>query len=122
MLDITNIDHCLVCCIFHKQRNFGESSDESSSSDSNDSDSESDREYTRRRLADRKKKKSQDKGGHNHSDDDRACNCNHDHDNEALDTSTTEESRKERLENLKKRGKLERNPSPNAYERQPKYT
>lgn len=75
-----------VCCIFHKNRPFGESSsDESSSSSGSDSDSDSD--------------SGSRNNGHNHQD-----HCDH--------------SKQRRRRRAKK---LEREPSPNAYERQPKY-
>lgn len=77
-----------ICCIFRKQRQFGESSSEESSSDSDsDLDSDSDNENDNNGCG----------HGHNH-------NHNHDHN--------------ERNDRPPSRDRL---PSPNAYERQPKY-
>ncbi|KAK4141269.1 phosphatase inhibitor-domain-containing protein [Dichotomopilus funicola] len=91
-----------VCCIYHRPRGVDESSDESSS-DSSDSDSESD--GGRRGDSDH-----QNRGnGHNH-------NHNHGHDHEC-DGHHTRRGRGG--EGSKRRPN--RQPSPNAYEKMPKY-
>lgn len=82
-----------VCCIYHKAREFGESSseDDSSSDDSSDSDgsgSDSPDDGGARMSGNRRGRKSDH--GHKHGDD-----CNH--------------------------NKAKRKPSPNAYEKMPKY-
>ncbi|KEF55209.1 uncharacterized protein A1O9_08863 [Exophiala aquamarina CBS 119918] len=82
-----------VCCIYHKERQFGESSseDDSSSDDSSDSDgggSDSADDGGARMSGNRRGRKSD--RGHKHGDD-----CNH--------------------------NKAKRKPSPNAYEKMPKY-
>ncbi|KAI4729137.1 hypothetical protein E4T49_03060 [Aureobasidium sp. EXF-10728] len=87
-----------VCCIYHKPREAGESSDEdSSSSSSSDSDSEPD--TSRAQPANRRRNQP-----HQHSDG----SCDHDH----ADPSHSQGSGK---------GKQKaRKPSPNAYERVPR--
>ncbi|KAI4719873.1 hypothetical protein E4T48_03924 [Aureobasidium sp. EXF-10727] len=87
-----------VCCIYHKPREAGESSDEdSSSSSSSDSDSEPD--TSRAQPANRRRNQP-----HQHSDG----SCDHDH----ADPSHSHGSGK---------GKQKaRKPSPNAYERVPR--
>ncbi|THX25565.1 hypothetical protein D6D10_09884 [Aureobasidium pullulans] len=85
-----------VCCIYHKPREAGESSDEESSSSSSDSDSEPD--TSRAQPANRRRNQ------HHHPEGD----CDHDH----ADPSHSHTSGK---------GKQKaRKPSPNAYERIPK--
>ncbi|KAK6006576.1 hypothetical protein QM012_006986 [Aureobasidium pullulans] len=86
-----------VCCIYHKPREAGESSDEDSSSSSSDSDSEPD--TSRAQPANRRRNQ------HHHRPEDP---CDHDHD----DPSHSHGSGK---------GKQNaRRPSPNAYERIPR--
>lgn len=84
-----------VCCIYHKPRAVGESSDESSDS-SSDSDSESDNDDGAARPSNPRGRQ----GKHSdHSHD----GCGHAHDA------------------AKRHSKKPRKPSPNAYEKQPKY-
>jgi len=81
-----------VCCIYHKAREFGESSsEEDSSSDSDASGSDSPDDGAARRSGHRRGRKSHP--GHGHGDD-----CGHG----------------------QERGR--RKPSPNAYEKMPKYS
>lgn len=128
-----------VCCIFHKQRVFGESSSESSSSSSSESDSDfggfgsdADGDSVPKRTAPVAKKK---KKVHEHkegSDDEKCCDHNHDHSHAQQgsepesDTDEGAESdavkrRQARLLRQQRRRKAARAASPNAYERQPKY-
>lgn len=80
-----------VCCIYHRPRALGESSDESSSSSSSDeSDSDDDYDNHNRQRASRRE------CGHGHG---------HEHDNEHEGHTHTHKHKK---------------PSPNAYERVPK--
>ncbi|KAF5116457.1 hypothetical protein DV454_001651 [Geotrichum candidum] len=100
-----------ICCIFHKTREFGESSsesDSSSSSSSSDSDSDfegfgNDNSAPGRRNLNKDEASDSEKEDHEHGE-----NCNHNHANE----------RRRR----RKHKKSARESSPNAYERQPKYT
>ncbi|CDO55449.1 hypothetical protein DV495_000594 [Geotrichum candidum] len=100
-----------ICCIFHKTREFGESSsesDSSSSSSSSDSDSDfegfgNDNSAPGRRNLSKDEASDSEKEDHEHGE-----NCNHNHANE----------RRRR----RKHKKSARESSPNAYERQPKYT
>ncbi|KAL6231669.1 hypothetical protein BDW75DRAFT_233433 [Aspergillus navahoensis] len=90
-----------VCCIYHKTRPVGESSSESESSDSGSSDSDSGREAgnSNTRRSCRHSNHHQD-GAHKSSRRSRASDgCSHD----------SEKSQR-------------RKPSPNAYEKMPKYT
>lgn len=86
-----------VCCIYHKPRAVGESSSEEDSSDSDSSSGDSD---GARPVGGRKGRKKGHKHDHGDGDD-----CNHDYDNE--DGHRSSRSR--------------RKPSPNAYEKMPKY-
>lgn len=133
-----------VCCIFHKQRVFGESSSESSSSSSSESDSDfggfgsdADGNDVPKRAAPVAKKKK--KKVHEHkegSDEDQEKCCDHDHDQDhsraqhgsesESDTDEGAESdavkrRQARLLRQQRRRKEARDASPNAYERQPRY-
>jgi len=90
-----------VCCIFHKTREVGESSseDDSSSDDSDAGGSPSDDDGAARPVGARGRPSARRRGrkhghGHDHDNDD---DCNHDH------------------------GGEKRKPSPNAYERMPRY-
>jgi protein phosphatase 1 regulatory subunit 11 len=98
-----------ICCIFHKTREFGESSSESDSSSSS-SDSDSDFEgFGNDNSAPRRKNLNKDKGSDSEKEDhEHGENCNHNH---------AKERRRRR-----KQKNLDREPSPNAYERQPKHT
>ncbi|VVT56624.1 uncharacterized protein SAPINGB_P005183 [Magnusiomyces paraingens] len=157
-----------ICCIFHKQRQFGESSSESDSSSSDD-DSDSDTEGAGGPLNGIPDFSSKKPGDNEHDHDEQQCNHNHEHDHhhdhhhkrvprklteklpkdtessesepdeeeeEEASASETEADvvarrkmtneerearRKAKLERLLAKGKLRRNPSPNAYERQPAY-
>lgn len=99
-----------ICCIFHKNRAFGESSSESDSSSSSDSDSDfegfgNDKPVLRKKNLNRDNDSdsgSEQENHHEHSE-----NCKHDH---------AKERRRRR-----KQKKAARESSPNAYERQPKY-
>lgn len=85
-----------VCCIYHKPREAGESSDESSDSSSDDSDSEPD--TSRARPANRR--------SHRHDDDKPCDHGGHQPDSEPKSKGMGKQK--------------ERKPSPNAYERLPK--
>ena len=108
----TVLKYCcaLVCCIYHKPKAVGESSDESSSS-SSDSDSDSDANDLdrRRRAPPRRRSNNGDEkdGGHDHDD------CDHDHDH---DDHRPSRRRQQGDEGKKQK----RKPSPNAYEKIPK--
>lgn len=96
-----------VCCIYHKTREFGESSseDDSSSDSSDDSDaggSDSPDDGGARMAGNRRGRKAGQSHGHKHGDD-----CDH-----AGDASGKGKGRSS--------GK--RKPSPNAYEKMPKYS
>lgn len=129
-----------VCCIFHPQREFGESSDESSSSSSSDesesdfggfSDGERAEHLRRRQQAPKKMKKKREashKHSHDHDHDHENGECGHSHDHESGSSDEDEgdanepgssrrppRSRQERVQ------RQTRSASPNAYERQPKY-
>lgn len=100
-----------VCCIYHAPRAADESSDdESSDSSSSDSDSDSEPDNSTARPAGSvggqrgRRPHEHDHGDceHDHGD------CEHDHDNG------------EGSGNPKKRSRLRRKPSPNAYEKMPK--
>lgn len=71
---LTNFRSCLVCCIYHKERAVGESSDEDSdSSSSSDSDEASDGDGAddgRARMGGQGKRKS---SGHQHGDGEEGC-------------------------------------------------
>ncbi|KAL4785065.1 phosphatase inhibitor-domain-containing protein [Aspergillus varians] len=91
-----------VCCIYHKTRPVGESSSESESSDSDSSDSDSDRET----------------GAVNP----RRKNCQHnDHHRDGAQKSP-ERSRSPGGHSHNTEKGQRRKPSPNAYEKMPKYT
>ncbi|KAL2759550.1 hypothetical protein ACRALDRAFT_1074200 [Sodiomyces alcalophilus JCM 7366] len=90
-----------VCCIYHRPKGIDESSDESSSESSSD-ESDSDYDDGRRRI------RSADNEGKG-----RRCNSHkHDH---------GERGRNDCSEGKQKKRKEKRRPSPNAYERMPKY-
>jgi len=97
-----------VCCIYHKPREFGESSSESSSSSSsgsdNDSDTDSDSSGGPPRQPIRK----------------RDPNAPHDHEHDGPCSHDTS-SRGRRSKKPKKKRAEGRRPSPNAYEKMPKY-
>ncbi|KAF5110309.1 hypothetical protein DV453_000964 [Geotrichum candidum] len=99
-----------ICCIFHKTREFGESSSESDSSSSSSSDSDSDFEgFGNDNSAPGRRNLSKDEASDSEKEDhEHGENCNHNHANE----------RRRR----RKHKKSARESSPNAYERQPKYT
>ncbi|KAK3397200.1 type 1 phosphatases regulator ypi-1 [Sordaria brevicollis] len=98
-----------VCCIYHRPKGVDESSDDSSSSSSSDSDSDSEPDQDKRIT-------SGGGGGggsggrrsHNHSHDHGEGGCSHDHG-------------RGRKHGGDKGNKRERRPSPNAYEKMPKY-
>ncbi|GAO49041.1 hypothetical protein SAICODRAFT_71401 [Saitoella complicata NRRL Y-17804] len=100
-----------VCCIFHKQRAFGESSSESSSSDSSSSEnSDSDNDDGAARPPRRTPRPHRHEHEHNHGDDgedDHDEGCLHEH--EGTNGKGKERRRKKRES------------SPNAYEKMPKY-
>ena|SRR5438045_3111331 len=87
----------IVCCIYHRPREFGESSsDESSSSSSDDSDSESDKPSKRR--------------DHGHDDVDNLPNGGE---------PCARHAKSKNVEKRKRKRRPSPSPSPNAYERQP---
>lgn len=100
-----------VCCIYHKTREFGESSseDDSSSDSSDDSDaggSDSPDDGGARMSGNRRGRKAADHGhGHGHGH-------GHDHGDDCDHGSGSGKGKR----------KAERKPSPNAYEKMPKYT
>ncbi|KAK3216387.1 hypothetical protein GRF29_8g3141742 [Pseudopithomyces chartarum] len=85
-----------VCCIYHPQREVGESSDDSSSDSSSDSDSDSDVDNGEARPAGGRRGRSHD---HKHGE--------HNHDAHNGGPSGQQK-------------KVRRKPSPNAYEKMPK--
>lgn len=91
----------VVCCIYHKPREVGESSSESSSDSSSDDDSDDTNDDGAARPTIRKAKQGSDKHGHGHEHDDHNC-----HDIGGRGAKLT-----------KGKGKKV---STNAYERQPK--
>ncbi|RVX76149.1 hypothetical protein B0A52_00506 [Exophiala mesophila] len=96
-----------VCCIYHKTREFGESSseDDSSSDSSNDSDaggSDSPDDGGARMSGNRRGRKAGHNHGHGHGDD-----CDHAGDSGGKGKGKSTSKRK---------------PSPNAYEKMPKYS
>lgn len=115
-----------VCCIFHKNRAFGESSSESSSSSSSESESDSDfggfgdeakkQPISKKNKSDDKKSgdEESDEGVATHHDHGDGSSCNHDH------AASAAQRRQARLKEKKLRQQA-RAASPNAYERQPKY-
>lgn len=88
----------LVCCIYKRNREFGESSDESSSDDGSSSSDDSDIDERKRKGRVQDGKKECDKG-HDH-------NHNNSHDNHEHGRPKREHRR--------------RAPSPNAYEKMPR--
>lgn len=90
-----------VCCIYHRPKGIDESSDESSSESSSSDESDSDYEGGRRRIP------SGDNEGKGHR-----CN-GHRHDHGGRGRKDCDDGKKKRKE--------KRRPSPNAYERMPKY-
>ncbi|KAL5420792.1 hypothetical protein PMIN04_006121 [Paraphaeosphaeria minitans] len=99
----------LVCCIYHKPREVGESSDESSSDSSSDSDSDSEPDNGEARPAGGRKSGSGRRGRKPH---------NHDHDHENGEHSHDEPHGGPSGQPQKRRRR--RRPSPNAYEKMPK--
>ncbi|KAF9738671.1 hypothetical protein PMIN06_001916 [Paraphaeosphaeria minitans] len=98
-----------VCCIYHKPREVGESSDESSSDSSSDSDSDSEPDNGEARPAGGRKSGSGRRGRKPH---------NHDHDHENGEHSHDEPHGGPSGQPQKRRRR--RRPSPNAYEKMPK--
>ncbi|PVI07746.1 hypothetical protein DM02DRAFT_511648 [Periconia macrospinosa] len=106
-----------VCCIYHKPREVGESSDESSSDSSSSdeaSDSEPDNSTARpasgakRGAASRgRRSRRQPSPPHNHDHD--GDECDHNHENDDGENGKA-----------KKQPRQRRKPSPNAYEKMPK--
>ncbi|KAF2692149.1 hypothetical protein K458DRAFT_381975 [Lentithecium fluviatile CBS 122367] len=92
-----------VCCIYHKPREVGESSDESSSDSSSDSDSDSEPDNSTARAAGGNKR-----GG-------RRGRRPHDHDHKDGDGCGDGSGN-----GAPKKGHPRRKPSPNAYEKVPK--
>ncbi|KAH7125671.1 phosphatase inhibitor-domain-containing protein [Dendryphion nanum] len=89
-----------VCCIYHKPRAVGESSDESSSDSSSDSESDSEPDNsTARPIGGRRGGKQRGRRPHRH---------NHDHPHDG----PSDQSKPSR--------RVHRKPSPNAYEKMPK--
>ncbi|KAF2273205.1 uncharacterized protein EI97DRAFT_452506 [Westerdykella ornata] len=93
-----------VCCIYHKPREVGESSDESSSDSSSDSDSDSEPDSSRARPVGGRKT-GRGRKPHNHDHD----HGEHDHDHGEGPSQQPKPRRRPR-----------RKPSPNAYEKMPK--
>ncbi|KAK7191078.1 hypothetical protein DPSP01_007751 [Paraphaeosphaeria sporulosa] len=92
-----------VCCIYHKPREVGESSDESSSDSSSDSDSDSEPDNGEARPAGGRKGGNGRRGRKSHNHD-------HDHDHDEPHGGPSGQPQK----------RPRRRPSPNAYEKMPK--
>ena len=108
----------IVCCIFRKNRRFDESSSESSSSSSDDSDSDTDND---------RKQCRKHSCGNNHGDK-HGNEENHQispddivHGSTSPNKGEDDSGECEYVCKSKKR-KIKRPPSPNAYEKAPKYT
>ncbi|KAK9451558.1 phosphatase inhibitor-domain-containing protein [Limtongia smithiae] len=103
-----------ICCIFHKQRAFDESSsdDSSSSSDSYDSsDGEnSGNEHNSDKISDCKGNQNPDSQKDHPTDENAPASCSHDHHHHHHHHHRSRRTRKSASS------------KPNAYERQPKYT
>jgi protein phosphatase 1 regulatory subunit 11 len=97
----------IVCCIYHKPRAAGESSDESSSDSSSDSDSDSEPDNSRAQPASGRRG-GQPRGRRPHGHD-------HDHDHHGHEHNHGEGP----SEKPKPRRRPHRKPSPNAYEKMP---
>lgn len=95
-----------VCCIYHKPRDVGESSDESSSDSSSDSESDSEPDNsTARPVGGRRGENPRGRRPHNHDHGDH----DHDHGNGEGPSDPAQQRRRPR-----------RKHSPNAYEKMPK--
>ena len=94
----------VVCCIYHKPHAFGESSDESSSSSSSDEDSSEDDDERARRLTRRRNGRPDE---HKHDED--------------LPNGGEPCAKHLNSRRVRKHQNKKRRPSPNAYERMPKY-
>ncbi|KAJ4294291.1 Type 1 phosphatases regulator ypi1 [Kalmusia sp. IMI 367209] len=94
-----------VCCIYHKPREVGESSDESSSDSSSDEDSDSEPDNSTARPVGGRKSGRRGRKPHGHD---------HDHDGHEHDHGNGEGS------SGKSQKRQRRKPSPNAYEKMPK--
>ncbi|KAK6453975.1 type 1 phosphatases regulator YPI1 [Scheffersomyces xylosifermentans] len=108
-----------ICCIFHPQREFGESSDDSSSDSSSDSSDESDNEN------------GFNSEGNNLGNNNNYKEYSHDHEPQAQKTDANDKEKEEdecchhhhhhHHKHEQKKTKKVKKATPNAYEKQPRY-